>query len=134
MTSRHTAPIQWWTGRVLSILIVLFMLYDSVIRFGELPDIITTTVEKPVDSEQHMIHGFIILIPTIFYAIPKTSVFGAILLTIYLGGVATSHLLSANPEATHLFFPIYIALFVWSALWLQEPSLRRLLPVIKTKN
>jgi len=133
MTARHTVPIQWWTGRVLSILIIFFMLYDSVIIFWELPDMITAAVKVPVNSKHHMIHGLIILIPTIFYAIPITSVLGAILLTLYLGGVAISHLQTENPETTLLFFPIYIALFIWSALWLQEPHLRKLLPVIKNK-
>lgn len=110
------------------------MLYDAVVRFWELPDMITTTVENPVAREHRLLHGFIILIPTLLYAIPQTAVFGAILLTAYLGGVATSHLQFADPEATHLFFPVYIVLFVWSALWLQESSLRKLLPVIKNKT
>jgi hypothetical protein len=63
----------------------------------------------------------------ILYAIPRTSVLGAVLITGYLGGATASHIrIGEAPIA-----PLVVAAFVWLGIYLREPRLRALLPVRK---
>ena len=65
----------------------------------------------------------------LLYAIPRTSVFGALLLTGYLGGAIATHVRVGNPLFSHILFPTYVAALLWVPLWLREPRLRDLLPL-----
>ena len=56
-------------------------------------------------------------------------VLGAVLLTGYLGGAIATHARIESPLLTHTLFPVYVALLLWSGLFLREPRLRQLLPL-----
>ena len=71
--------------------------------------------------------GMILLICTLLYIIPRTSVLGAILLTGYLGGAVASHIRVSNPLFTHTLFPIYIAVFIWFGLYLRDNRVKALI-------
>jgi hypothetical protein len=73
--------------------------------------------------------GAILLVCTMIYALPRTSVLGAVLLTAFLGGAVASHLRHGDPLLTHVMFGVYVGVFVWGGLWLREPALRALLPI-----
>jgi hypothetical protein len=75
--------------------------------------------------------GVIALVCLALYAIPATSVLGAILFTGYLGGAIAVHARVGNPVFTHILFPIYIALFIWGGLWFRDHTLRDLFPIVK---
>ena len=64
---------------------------------------------------------------TVLYAIPPTSILGAILLTGYLGGAMASHLRIGSPLFSHILFGFYLGLMVWGGLWLRDRNLRTLL-------
>jgi DoxX-like family len=70
-----------------------------------------------------------LLIATISYVIPLTSVLGAVLLTGYLGGAVASHVRVDNPLFSHTLFPIYMALLIWGGLYLRDQRLRTLFPL-----
>ena len=71
--------------------------------------------------------GIILLSFTVIYAIPRTSVFGAILLTGYLGGVVSTHFRMLAPLFSHTLFPVYIAVLIWGGLVLRNAKLKDLL-------
>ncbi|MFN3850919.1 MAG: DoxX family protein [Spirosomataceae bacterium] len=120
---------QLWTGRVLSWFAILFMLFDSVIKFVKPPMVIQTTVNELGYAEHHILPmGILALVCTILYIIPKTSVLGAILMTGYLGGAIATHLRVDNPLFSHMLFPVYVGLMIWGGLWLRNPKLRALIP------
>lgn len=75
--------------------------------------------------------GVILLVSTLLYAIPRTTVFGAILITGYLGGAVATHMRVDNQLASHTLFPIYVALFVWGGLFFRSEKIRDLLPLAK---
>ena len=62
-----------WTGRVISTLIVLFMLFDSIAKIVRLKPYVVGTVAAGYPDHLVAILGFVGLIPTILYAIPRTS-------------------------------------------------------------
>jgi hypothetical protein len=72
--------------------------------------------------------GALLLISTLLYALPQTSVLGAIVLTGYLGGAVASNLRIGTPLFSNVLFPVYVAVMVWGGLYLREPRLRALVP------
>ena len=120
-----------WTGRALSAVVVLFMIFDGVIKLPPL-DVVTQTMTElgwPADASVARLIGVIGLVSTALYALPRTSVLGAILLTAYMGGAISTHVRIGNPLFSHTLFPIYVALLLWGGLYLREPRLRALLPL-----
>ena len=133
-TSAETAPISkpaLWTGRVLSGLVTLFLLLDGGMKLVPL-SIVTETMDRiGYGSSETLARslGFITLACTILYAIPPTSILGAILLTGYLGGAMASHLRLGSPLFSHILFGFYLGAMVWGGLWLRDRNLRALLPL-----
>lgn len=124
-------PKAIWIGRILSGLAIAFLLFDATIKFfmDKLPPEALeagAVLQWPMALMPTV--GTILLICTILYAIPKTSLLGAVLLTGYLGGAIASHLRVSNPLFTHTLFPVYVAAFIWIGLYLRDARLRQVFP------
>ena len=52
--------------------------------------------------------GLILLICTVLYIAPRTTVLGAVLLTAYLGGAVATQLRVGAPLFTHILFGVYL--------------------------
>ena len=115
-----------WTGRVISALIILFMLFDSIAKIVRFKPYVVGTVAAGYPDHLVAILGFVGLIPTVLYAIPRTSVLGAILLAAYWGGAVATHV---RLEQAAWPFPVVFGVLAWFALWLREPRLRALVPL-----
>lgn len=119
-----------WAGRVVSALPVLGLLLSAMMKFVQ-----------PAGMEAGMQHlgwnmdkafglGILELVCTALYAVPQTSVLGAILLTGYLGGATATHARVGDPW----FAPVILGILVWLGLFLREPRLRELLPLRSKLN
>ena len=118
-----------WISYVMSGLVILFMLMDSIMKFVKPPEVIEGTLALGF-AEQHLpIIGALGLISTLVYVIPRTSILGAILLTAYFGGAVATHLRLNNPLFTHTLFTVYFGILIWGGLWLRNSKLRELLPL-----
>jgi len=132
-TITETAPVSKparWTGRVLSGLVIAFLLLDGAIKLVPWP-VVTETMDKMgYGSSESLARtlGVITIACTVLYAIPPTSILGAILLTGYLGGAMASHVRIGSPLFSHILFGFYLALMVWGGLWLRDRRLRSLIP------
>ncbi|UDL87488.1 DoxX family protein [Mesorhizobium sp. PAMC28654] len=133
MSISETAPVSsgaLWTGRVLSGLIVLFMIFDGVIKLPPL-DVVTQTMTLigwPADPSVARLLGVIGLVSTALYAVPRTSVLGAILLTAYMGGAIATHMRIGSPLFSHTLFGVYLGIILWAGLFLRDPRARALIP------
>lgn len=58
------------------------------------------------------------------FIFPRAAVLGGVLLTGYLGGAVAALVRIGDPPVV----PVVVALLIWSALTLREPTLRRLTP------
>lgn len=114
-----------WTGRVISTLCILFLLFDSIGKILKESHSMQGTTALGWSESLVQPIGFVLLICTILYAIPKTSVLGAILLTGYLGGATATMVRVGDP----LFFSVILGILVWLGLYLREERLRHLLPL-----
>jgi len=118
-----------WISYVMSGLVILFMLMDSIMKFVKPPQVIEGTLTLGF-TEQHLpIIGTLGLISTLLYLFPRTSVLGAILLTGYFGGAVATHVRLNNPLFTHQLFTVYFGILIWGGLWLRNSKLRELFPV-----
>lgn len=120
-----------WAGRVISTLCVLFLGFDGVAKLF-LPAPVVEACGRlgiPVDIVPGI--GMLLLACTAVYAVPRTAVLGAILLTGYLGGAVATHVRVGDPP-----FPVaFAALFgglVWFGLFLRDARLRALIPLRKS--
>jgi hypothetical protein len=138
MQTKTTSKTQLWVGRVMSGLVILFMLFDAISKFTKLPEVVKATVDELGYAEHHLaIIGLLALIATILYAIPRTSFLGAILLTGYWGGAIAAQLRVDHPLVSNTLFPFYLGLLAWSGLLLQEPLLRHFLfkkPIVEKQR
>jgi hypothetical protein len=132
-TIAEAAPVSkpaLWTGRILSGLVILFMLFDGAIKLVPWP-VVTETMDRiGYGSSESLARtlGAITVACTVLYAVPPTSIVGAILLTGYLGGAMASHLRIDSPLFTHTLFGFYLGLMLWGGLWLRDRNLRALIP------
>lgn len=133
MSISETAPVSngaLWTGRALSAIVILFMIFDGVIKLPPL-QIVTETMTQlgwPDDPNIARLLGIVGLISTVLYALPRTSVLGAILLTAYMGGAISTHVRIGNPLLSHTLFGVYLAVVLWGGLYLRDPRVRALIP------
>lgn len=123
------APIKRpWAGYIVSALPVLFLLIDAMGKFIKPEAVITGTLELGYSESVIVPLGVVLLVCTLLYVLPRTSVLGAILLTGYLGGAVATHVRLANPLLTHQLFPVYLGVLLWLGLYLRDSRLRALVP------
>jgi hypothetical protein len=82
----------------------------------------------PADVSVARMLGIIGLISTALYALPRTSVLGAILLTGYLGGAIATNMRVGSPLFSHTLFGVYLGIILWGGLYLRDPRVRALIP------
>ena len=128
-------PASVWTGRVLSGLFVLFMLGASIA-----PKLLGMDVAAQTLTDLGWPSGYVLMIGifelafVLLYLIPRTSVLGAVLMTALLGGAMATHIRVGSPLFSHVLFSIYLALFMWGGLWLRDPRLRALFPIVSARD
>lgn len=117
-----------WTGRILSILSILFMLFDSVGHLLKPVPLVQAFVQLDFPLRLSVVLGLIQLVCVIVYIIPQTAILGAVLLTGYLGGAVAIHMRVGNP-LFECIFPIIIGILFWAGLLLRDNRLRAIFPV-----
>ena len=125
----QTAPVSkgsLWAGRVMSALAALFLFMDGGMKLFKPPVVVQATVQLGYPESTIVGIGIALLASTLLYVIPRTSLFGAILLTGYLGGAVASNVRVATP-LFNILFPVVFAALVWGGLWLRDRRLRQLL-------
>ncbi|HKQ88040.1 MAG TPA: DoxX family protein [Candidatus Acidoferrales bacterium] len=111
-----------WTGRILSLLVVLFLVFDGVTKVMKERHVMEAAVQLGFPDWTMPVIGSILLVCTLIYAIPRTAVLGAVLLTGYLGGAVCCQLRVANPLFETLF-PVFFGVVVWAGLFLRNNRL-----------
>ncbi len=126
-----TSPALLWTGRIMSGLVILFLLMDGAIKMVPIQPVTDSLKELgyPTSDSFARLLGIIVLVGMALYAWPRTAVLGAILLTGLFGGAIASHLRLGDPLFSHTLFGVYLGLLMWGGLWLREPALGALLPL-----
>ena len=120
-------------GWALSILVIAFFLMDGGMKLMLPPIVVETSAQLgwPADRGTVYTLAALLLGSTLLYAIPRTAVLGAILLTGYLGGAVATHVRVGSPLFTHVLFGVYLGVIAWGGLWLRDPRIRALIPLAR---
>lgn len=115
------------TGRILKGLVVLFLLFAGAGKVLALEPAVEGMIELGVPGSAVTPIGVSLVVSTILYAIPRTALLGAILLTGYLGGAVATHVGAGDALLTQALFPAYLGTVVWVVLLLADRPMRGLL-------
>ena len=117
----------FWTGRVISALPALFLLFDAAMKLVKPNFVVEATVRLGYSDSVILPLGLVLLICTVLYLVPGTSVLGAILLTGYLGGAVAAHVRHGD-SPFEIAFPAIFGALLWGGLVLRDTRLRALVP------
>jgi len=112
-------------GRIISGLVILFMLFDAVVKLVKAAPAVEGTAKLGYPIWQVVPLGAVALVCVVLYAIPSTSVLGAILLTGYLGGATAAQVRVENPW---FLFPVVIGMLASAGIYFRDQRLRALIP------
>jgi sugar phosphate permease len=115
-----------WIGRILSALAVVFLAFDSSIKLMRLPVVLDATAQLGFPPSSIVLTGVVLLVCTLVYVIPRTSVVGAVLLTGYLGGAVAAQVRVGNPPFETVF-PIIVGSVIWAGILVSDHQVRALL-------
>jgi uncharacterized membrane protein YphA (DoxX/SURF4 family) len=126
-TGTEQAPVSkrtLWIGIILGAVPVLMLLMSAIMKLTRQPQAVEGFAAFGYPANTLIPIGIAELVCTILYVIPRTSVFGAIMLTGYLGGAVATHVHAGQ----RFEMAVVVAALAWVGLYLREPRLRELVP------
>jgi hypothetical protein len=115
-------------ARALYGLATFFMLFDAGAKLFTAPGVAEAFSRLGIPLTQAPLIATILLVLTALYLNPRTSVFGALLLTGYFGGACACNL-RAGSGPFETLFPIFFATIVWAPIYLLNTRVRALIPI-----
>jgi hypothetical protein len=119
---------QTWTGRVITTLVALFLLFDSTTKILQVPAVLQASAKNGFSARLIFWIGMLLLTCLVLYLLPRTAVLGAVLLTGYLGGATEANIHVGMPAGL-VMMPVIAGVLVWAGLWPREPRLMALMPI-----
>lgn len=116
-----------WIGRVLTALPVLLMVFSAAMKFTGSAQMLDEFVNRfGYAGRIAPVLGVVELACVLLFAVPRTAVLGAVLLTGYLGGAVATHVRIGDPA---FVMPLLVGVVAWAGLYLRDERLRALLPL-----
>ena len=116
-----SSRVSSWAGRVVSALVVAFLLFDGGIKVMMLEPAVEGSVQLGYPASTVFGIGLALLVSTALYAVPRTAFLGAILLTGYLGGAVATQVRVEDPW---FVFPAFVGVLLWGGLYLRDERVR----------
>ncbi len=126
-SARAAARAGGWirAGRIVKVLLLAFLALDAAMKVLQLGPAVQGTARVGYPTSAVLGIGIAELASAVLYALPRTTVLGAILLTGYLGGATATHVRLGEPFVV----PVLFGVLVWAALLPSDERLRALLPI-----
>ena len=118
-----------WAGRIISGFITVFMIFDGVIHILKPAPVVEAFAKLNFPLRFAIPLAVIELFCLLLYAIPRTAILGAILLTGYYGGAVAIQLPTGNSLFGEILFPVYFGILLWAGIYLRDERLRALIPL-----
>lgn len=116
-------------GRGLGLVVVLALLADAGICLFA-PELLARNMEAtgfPMALAPAI--GAILAVSTLLYAIPRTTVLGAILVTGFLGGAICTHLRLGEFGSQPQVFSLLLGIGAWASIYLRAGTVRAVMPL-----
>jgi hypothetical protein len=127
----QTAPVSkkmLWAGYITSALPALFLLMDGVMKLFKPVFVVEPTIKLGYPENVIIPIGIVLVVSTVLYLVPRTSVLGAILVTGYLGGAVATHV-RVGEGLFPVLFPVVFGALLWLGLYLRDDRIRALIPL-----
>lgn len=125
-TAAPTSKKMLWTGRVISAIPVLLLVFSAVMKLIKAAPVVQGFPRYGYPESQIVMIGVLELLSCVVYVIPRTAVLGAILMTAYLGGATASNVRIGDPSYV---MTVLLGVFVWGGLFFRDARVRALLPL-----
>lgn len=116
-----------WTGRILTGLLTALYAMGGIANLMKAEFAVEGAKQQGIPESALTGIAIAVLVSAILYAIPQTSMLGAILLTGYMGGAVMTHVFAQDPPVT-IAFAVFFGALVWMGIYLREPRLWPLVP------
>ncbi len=126
MDSQTNSPAMRRTGILISVVVVLFLAFDGVIKIMKIEPVVQSFAELGLPHNLAAVIGILELSCLALFIVPRTALAGAVMLTGFLGGAIVLQLRIEAPLLSHTLFPVYVGLLVWAGLLLREGRFRHL--------
>lgn len=127
-----TAPAHsrkaFWAGWVLSVLPALLLLFSASQKFMRAPAVAEMFDHLGWPERSVLPLGILEVACVLLFLIPRTAVLGAILVAGFMGGAIATHARIGEP----FFVQAGVSLLAWLGLYLREPRLRELIPLLRS--
>jgi DoxX-like family len=130
MTTGNPSSAFLWSGRVLTALVTLVMIADAAVDIFYPRLLQVEIMATGFPAGQLYWVGTIILVCAALYAVPRTCVFGAILMTGFLGGAICTHFRVGEIATAPQLVSLLLGASAWGALYLRDRRVRNLLPLV----
>lgn len=124
-------PASVWTGRVLSGAVVVVLLADALVNLVAPAQLAAEMAATGFPIALARPLGITILACALAYALPPTSVIGAILITAFAGGAIATHFRLGEMGSPAQIISVTISVLAWAGLFLRYPSLSAILPLLR---
>lgn len=121
------------TGYVLSALTVVILLADAGVVLFIPTQLQAEMSAMGIPMKLGRSLGVIEVLVAILYAVPRTAVLGAILVAGFFGGAICTHFRVGELGSPAELVATAIGIIAWAGLWLRNPRLRELLPLVRGK-
>ena len=119
-----------WIGRVISALVVLFLLFDGATLLIDPANAHALLAATGFADSAGPVIAALAIGSAILYAFPGTAVLGAILITGFLGGAICTHFRLGEIGAPAQLISLLLGVMAWGGLYLRNAQLRGLLPLV----
>lgn len=123
-----TSKGKQWTGRILTTLVGLFLLFDAAGKLMMPAPVVDAFNRLGFPSNLGVGLGILLLICSVLYLIPRTAVLGSVLVSAYLGGAVAIQMRVGSPTFETIF-PVLFAVLAWAGIYLRDGRLAALLPL-----
>jgi len=131
MPDTKTLHRSLWAGRIMSAFVVTALAADGTIQLFAPAQIASMLQETGFAMDLTRVVGPIILACAILYAIPATTVLGAILVTGFLGGAICAHVRIGELGSPPEIISLALGAMTCGGLYLRDPRVRAILPLVR---
>jgi hypothetical protein len=125
----HKGTIAHRAGVVVSTLVALLMIADGLVGLLQ-PQVFASDMSSDGWGPGTLFPVAVLaLVSGAFYAVPRTAVLGAILITGFVGGALAAHLRVTQAVILPEIINVAMGVGAWGGLWLRDSRLRTLLPL-----
>ncbi len=116
--SQKTIKIAGW---VLTGILAFLVTMSAFMKLTQNETSVAQAVQFGIDANTYLFIGIIEIISLILFIIPRTGIFGTLLLAAYFGGAIVTHLQHQQP----VMIAVMVQIILWITAFIRFPELRQ---------